>query len=59
LRQAAGTDNQNPEVLEQMGDLEAARGHKAEAQAAYDQAQKLISDSAARKRLKRKQSTLR
>jgi predicted negative regulator of RcsB-dependent stress response len=59
LRQAAGADNQNPDVLEQIGDLEAARGRKAEAQAAYDQAAKLTTDSAARKRLKRKQSTVR
>ena len=59
LRQASGADNQNPEVLEQIGDLEAKLGHKAEALAAYDQALKLSSDSAARKRLKRKQTTVR
>ncbi len=59
LRQAAGADTQNPEVLEQIGDLEGARGNKAEAQTAYGQAEKLTTDSAARKRMKRKQSALR
>jgi tetratricopeptide (TPR) repeat protein len=58
LRQAAGVDNQNPDVLEQIGDLEASAGHNAEAQTAYDQAAKLTQDSAARKRLKRKESAL-
>ena len=52
LRQPAAT--QSTEVFEQIGDLEAARGRGAEARAAYDQAGKLTSDSAARKRITRK-----
>jgi tetratricopeptide (TPR) repeat protein len=59
LRQAAGADTQNPDVLEQIGDMEGARGNKAEANTAYDQAEKLTTDSAARKRMKRKQAALR
>jgi Flp pilus assembly protein TadD len=54
---ATGADN--PDVLEQIGDLEAKRGRKAEAQTAYDQAANLSTDSAARKRLKRKEAGLR
>ena len=59
LQQAAGADTQNPDILEQMGDLQAARGQKTEAQAAYDQAAKLTTDSSSRKRLKHKQAALR
>jgi tetratricopeptide (TPR) repeat protein len=58
LRQASGADNQNPDVLEQIGDIEAGRGRVAEARNAYEQANKLQSDSTAKRRLKRKLSML-
>jgi Flp pilus assembly protein TadD len=58
LREAAGADNQNPDVIEQIGDIEAGRGRSAEARTAYEQALKLQSDSSAKKRLKRKISNL-
>jgi predicted negative regulator of RcsB-dependent stress response len=56
LKQAQG-DVQGPDVYELTGDLEAARGRGAEARAAYDQALKLTTDSAARKRITRKSQT--
>ena len=54
LRTASTGDAQNPDVLEQIGDLESGRGRKIEALAAYDAAAKVTADSAARKRLGRK-----
>jgi predicted Zn-dependent protease len=51
LRQISGAGSQNPEIFEQIGDLEAARQHIAEARAAYQSALDLASDRAARKRI--------
>jgi len=53
------TDAQSPDLYELLGDLEASRGHSAEARTAYDQAQKLSSDSASRKRIERKRQAVK
>ncbi len=50
---------ESPDVYEQIGDLESSRGRGAEARAAYEQAQKLTTDSAARKRLERKRQAVK
>ena len=53
LRQAAQADAQNADLQERIGDIEAARGRKTEATAAYEAASKL-SDKAGRKRIEAK-----
>jgi predicted negative regulator of RcsB-dependent stress response len=45
---------QNPEIFEQIGDLEAGRQHIAEARAAYQSALKFAADGAAHKRINNK-----
>jgi Tfp pilus assembly protein PilF len=54
LRETSKLDQQNGDVFEQIGDLEAGRRHAAEAAAAYQSALKLASDRAARKRINNK-----
>jgi tetratricopeptide (TPR) repeat protein len=54
LREAAKTDSQNPAILEQIGDIESARGRTAEAKAAYQSALTLTSDRGTRKRISKK-----
>ncbi len=51
LRRASAADPQNTAILEQIGDIEAARGRAAEAKIAYTSALASTSDRAARKRL--------
>lgn len=51
LREAAKADSQNAAVLEQIGDIEAGRGHAAEARAAYTAALGATSDRSVRKRV--------
>ncbi len=51
LRQVSKQDQRNGEVFEQIGDLEAKRGHAPEATAAYQSALQLASDRAAKKRI--------
>ena len=51
LRIVVQADPQNVPALEQMGDLESARGHATEARAAYTQAQAAASDRADKKRI--------
>ena len=57
-RVAQQADPQDPEVLEQIGDLEAARGHAAEARQAYRSAIQ-ASEGAARKRIEKKLKAVR
>ena len=59
LRQTSTARSQNPELFEQIGDLEAARQHAAEARAAYQSALDLAPDRAARKRIGNKLKSLR
>jgi tetratricopeptide (TPR) repeat protein len=51
LRATSKQDQQNGDVFEQIGDLEAGRRHEAEAAAAYQSALQLASDRSARKRI--------
>ena len=51
LRQISGGGSQNPELLEQIGDLEAGRQRGGEARAAYQSALGLASDHNVRKRI--------
>jgi len=51
LRRASKGDTQNPEVFEQIGDLESARHNAAEARAAYQSALALKPTGAVRKRI--------
>jgi len=51
LRQASAADPQNTAILEQMGDIESARGRAQEAKSAYSAALASTSDRAVRKRL--------
>lgn len=54
LREASQNDQQNAAVLEQIGDIEAARGHQEEARAAYTSALAATSDRAVKKRINEK-----
>lgn len=54
LREALQADPRNLAILEQIGDIEAARGRAAEAKAAYTSALQAASDRADRKRLNAK-----
>ncbi len=54
LEQARTVTPQNAEVWERIGDVQAARGRKAEADAAYRSAQSFATDGDMRKRLRRK-----
>ncbi|HEY1756515.1 MAG TPA: tetratricopeptide repeat protein [Bryobacteraceae bacterium] len=58
LRSAAAADPKNPAILEQIGDVEAARGRAAEARSAYQSALGLSPESAAKKRLNQKLKAL-
>ncbi len=51
LREVSKQDQRNGDVFEQIGDLEAGRGHAPEATAAYQSALQLASDRSARKRI--------
>jgi tetratricopeptide (TPR) repeat protein len=59
MRQISTAESQNPEIFEQIGDLEAGRQHVAEARAAYQSALDLASDRVARKRIANKLKPLR
>jgi tetratricopeptide (TPR) repeat protein len=59
LRRVSTEGSQNPDVFEQIGDLEAGRQHAAEARAAYQSALGLASDRGARKRIGNKLKSLR
>ncbi|MBZ5607036.1 MAG: tetratricopeptide repeat protein [Acidobacteriia bacterium] len=59
LRSVSQKDSQNPDVFEQIGDLEAGRQHPAEARVAYQSALGLKPDRAARKRIGDKLKSLR
>jgi tetratricopeptide (TPR) repeat protein len=59
MRQISSEGSQNPDIFEQIGDLEAGRQHIAEARAAYQKALTLASDRAARKRIGAKLKALR
>jgi tetratricopeptide (TPR) repeat protein len=59
LREAAGSDAQNPAILEQIGDAEASRGRTAEAKAAYQSALTLAPDRVTRKRLSQRLRSLK
>jgi len=59
LQQISTAGSQNPEIFEQMGDLEAGRQHIVEARAAYQSALDLGSERAARKRIGNKLKSLR
>lgn len=54
LRQAAASNPDNGDLVEQMGDIEAGRGRVAEARADYERARGLAADRGARKRVERK-----
>jgi tetratricopeptide (TPR) repeat protein len=58
LRQISTAGSQNPEIFEQIGDLESGRQHVVEARAAYQSALDLASDRAARKRIGNKLKSL-
>ncbi len=59
LRQSSTAGSQNPELLEQLGDLEAGRQHPAEARAAYQSALSATTDRGARKRIGNKLKAIR
>src|SRR5579864_8458859 len=59
LRQISTEESQNPDIFEQIGDLEAGRQHAAEARAAYQSALSLATDRATRKRVGSKLKSLR
>jgi tetratricopeptide (TPR) repeat protein len=59
LRRVTEADAQNAAVLEQIGDIESARGKATEARAAYQSAATAASDSTARKRIQNKLKTVR
>ncbi len=58
LRAVSNQGSQNPEVLEQIGDIEASRQHIQEARTAYQSALKLKPESGAAKRISRKLKSL-
>jgi tetratricopeptide (TPR) repeat protein len=59
LRQISTEGPQNPELFEQIGDLEVGRQHLSEARAAYQAALKLSGDRTARKRIGNKLKALK
>jgi tetratricopeptide (TPR) repeat protein len=59
LRNVSKQDSQNPQVFEQIGDLEAGRQHPADARAAYQSALDLKPDRSVRKRINNKLKSLR
>jgi len=59
LRRVSTEGSQNADVFEQVGDLEAGRGHAAEARAAYESAIGVASDRGMRKRIGNKLKSLR
>jgi tetratricopeptide (TPR) repeat protein len=59
LRVVSSADTQNAAVFEQIGDLEAARGHSTEARAAYSSALGAEVDRASRKRVEGKLRSVR
>jgi tetratricopeptide (TPR) repeat protein len=58
LRRVSSLDPRNPNVFEQIGDLEAGRKHAQEARAAYQSALDLKPDRTVRKRIANKLSAL-
>jgi tetratricopeptide (TPR) repeat protein len=56
LREVSKQDQRNGDVLEQIADLEAKRGHASEAKAAYQSALQLAPDRSAKKRINSKLS---
>ena len=58
LQQAAAANPRNPELLEQIGDIEAGHGRAAEAKTSYESAAAATSDKSVRKRIERKLSSL-
>jgi tetratricopeptide (TPR) repeat protein len=58
LQEAAKRDSEDPAVLEEIGDLEAARQHFTEAKAAYDAALNLKPERSVRKRIESKRAKL-
>ncbi len=59
LHQVSRQDVQNPDVFEQIGDLEAARQHTAEARTAYQAALDLKPERSAKKRIANKLKSVR
>jgi len=59
FREASKQDQQNPEILEQVGDLEAAANRSAEAKTAYEAALKQAQDRSTRKRIDNKLKSLK
>ena len=59
LREASRTDPRNAGVFEQIGDIEAARGRREEARAAYSSALGLTSERAGKNRINAKMKTLK
>jgi predicted Zn-dependent protease len=59
LRQISTPGAENPDIFEQIGDLEAHRQHAAEARTAYQSALDLTSDRTARRRIANKLKSLR
>ena len=59
LRQAAAASPRNAELFEQIGDIEATRGHSAEAKTAYESARGMAADTAGRKRIEKKLKSLK
>lgn len=57
-REASKQDQQNPDILEQIGDVEAGRKHITEARAAYESALAQTTDRGARKRIDKKLKAL-
>jgi tetratricopeptide (TPR) repeat protein len=59
LRDVTKQDAQNPDVFEQIGDIEAARQHASEARSAYQSALDLKPERSVRKRIENKTKSLR
>jgi tetratricopeptide (TPR) repeat protein len=59
FREASKQDQQNPEILEQIGDLEAASNRSAEARTAYEASLKQAQDRSTRKRIDNKLKSLK
>jgi predicted negative regulator of RcsB-dependent stress response len=59
LRRVARQEARNPEILEQIGDLQAGQKRAAEARAAYQSALDLKPERSTRKRIEKKLKELR
>ena len=59
LRTVSNQDSRNPEIFEQIGDLEAGRQHTADARAAYQSALGLKPDRTVRKRIDNKLKSMK